>query len=190
MINELTLNFRNGFYFKQTIILFFVAFLYIGSISYIFKSISDFYFPTNSKHTLNGITYIKTENPADYDAINWIEKNVTGQPIIVEAVGEAYTYSARISTNTGLPTIVGWPTHEWQWHGSPTEPYARKSDVDRIYQSNDKTELVNLVKKYNIEYIFVGNLERRTYTNLNETNILKISTLVYSSDNTKLYKIK
>jgi hypothetical protein len=40
-----------------------------------------------------------------------------GRPTIVEAVGESYTYAARMSANTGVPALLGWPMHEWLWRG-------------------------------------------------------------------------
>jgi uncharacterized membrane protein len=64
---------------------------------------------------LDGLKYLKERHPADYEAINWINTNVTGQPVIVEAQGDSYTDYARISANTGLPTVLGWTVHEWLW---------------------------------------------------------------------------
>ena len=34
----------------------------------------------------------------------------------------------RVAANTGLPTVLGWPGHEWQWRGSDhPEPGRREA---------------------------------------------------------------
>ncbi len=57
--------------------------------------------------TLDGIAYVKTIAPGDYEAIQWINGHIKGQPVILEAPGEAYQFSSYVSTMTGLPTVIG-----------------------------------------------------------------------------------
>jgi len=70
---------------------------------------------------------------------------VIGQPVIVEAQGDSYTDYARISANTGLPTILGWTVHEWLWRGDYSVPAARIDDVRAIYEDGLQTT-INLLK--------------------------------------------
>ena len=83
--------------------------------------------------TLNGLAQINRFNPDEYAAIMWLRENVTGTPVITEAVGGQYSNYGRVSANTGLPTILGWAGHEYQWRGDTPEPAAREPAVATIY---------------------------------------------------------
>lgn len=49
-----------------------------------------------------------------YQAYIWLNKNVKGQPVVLEACGDSYqNYDNRVSAMTGLPTVLGWYVHEW-----------------------------------------------------------------------------
>jgi len=39
----------------------------------------------------------------------------------------------------------------------------RDTDVDTIYQTTDAEEAIALLSRYNVEYIYVGTLERESY---------------------------
>jgi YYY domain-containing protein len=118
--------------------------------------------------TLDGLAQMARFRPDDYAAIMWLRENVTGTPTIVEAVGGQYSPEghARVSVSTGIPTLLGWAGHEYQWRGYDTpEPAERDPIVRNIYtapnwESNDVQAALN---KYDVAYIYVGNLERSTY---------------------------
>lgn len=104
----------------------------------------------------------------EYRAIQWLNSNVQGQPVIVEATGDPYRYYGRVSANTGLPTILGWFNHESVWRkdsdGSIYDQLnERKADVEKIYKSTDLTETLTTLKKYDAKYVYVGPLEREAY---------------------------
>lgn len=109
--------------------------------------------------TLDGMKWLEESKPEEYKAIKWLE-NRTG--IVLEAPGSAYSYSSRVSTFTGLPTVIGWQTHEIMWGRSWDAVNERIKDVDSIYLNASK----DLVDKYGIKYIFVGEVERKRYGNL------------------------
>jgi len=112
--------------------------------------------------TLDGLLYMKNMNNGDFEAINWINENIDGLPIILESPGKAYTYYSRVSANTGIPTILGWNNHEFLWRG--TWYTDRENDANKIYNTTNNTETLGLLKKYNVTYIYVGQLERRDYS--------------------------
>ena len=85
---------------------------------------------------------------------------MSNQVVIAEAVGESYTDYARVSAYTGLPTIVGWPVHEWLWRGSYDEAGKRIPEVETLYQTLDLDAARKIIDKYQVEYIFVGSFER------------------------------
>lgn len=167
--------------------------IFIMTFVYIFVAVDDFY-PTDNKEiqqTMDGIDYIRKEKPADYKAITWLRQNIDGQPIILEEVGDAYTYSARVSSTTGLPTVMGWPTHEWQWRGTSEDAFARKAEVENFYNGNTTADVdKEFISKYKVELIFVGNKERETYSQLDEERMKSFGDVIYDEDETFIVRVK
>jgi uncharacterized membrane protein len=110
--------------------------------------------------TLDGMAFIQNIRGDDYAAIKWLQANVPGQPYIVESTGGSYTETAWVSAFTGLPTILGWDFHEYQWRGNSTEANKRRPDIQQIYQSVDPQQVLNLLDKYDVEYVYLGPVER------------------------------
>lgn len=111
---------------------------------------------------LNGIAYMAREHPGDYEAVMWIKENVEGAPVILEATKDPYAYYSRISSNTGLPTVLGWGNHEGLWRGGGVAD-PRKRDVDEIYNTTDTEVAARLLRKYDVRLVYVGELERQMY---------------------------
>ena len=100
----------------------------------------------------------------DKEAIDWIMTNVEGRPTILEATVDIYRWGSRISINTGLPTVLGWDWHEKQQRW----PYrhevdTRRRDVELAYTTTSLTELQNVLDRYDVDLIYVGELERAYY---------------------------
>jgi YYY domain-containing protein len=69
---------------------------------------------------LNGRAYLRRSAPGDLAAIDWIAANAEPGDTIVEQPGCSYINAAgapmsRVSTFSGVPTIIGWHGHESQW---------------------------------------------------------------------------
>ncbi|MEA4888952.1 MAG: DUF2298 domain-containing protein [Clostridiaceae bacterium] len=116
------------------------------------------------------------ELAADYAAIQWFNEKVAGQPVILEAYGDSYTDFCRISAFTGLPTVVGWQTHEWLWRTSKANPNAygtvvvpRQEDVKTLYTTTDQLVRQALLEQYDIQYIIIGDLERQQFSEVSES---------------------
>jgi YYY domain-containing protein len=148
------------------------------------------YFGDLKKYSgINGISYLKSAYPADYDAIMWINKNIKEQPVILEAQGDSYTDFGRISTNTGLPTVLGWTVHEWLWRGTYDIPAPRIPEIEKMYKSQDLKETKTLLKKYSVSFVFIGSLERQKYSEINEEKFESLGKIIYQKGNTKIFKI-
>jgi uncharacterized membrane protein len=113
--------------------------------------------------TINGLAQVERFNAHEYEAIMWLRENVSGTPIILEAVGGQYSGYGRISAATGLPTILGWAGHEYQWRGDTPEPAVREPAVNKIYSQSDLLSVTELLNQYSVEYIYVGGLEQQQY---------------------------
>ena len=116
-------------------------------------AINGYYADLKFYKGLDGTAYLVNLYPGDYNLINWMNKNIKGQPVILEANGDSYTDYARISANTGLPTVIGWPVHEWLWRGSYDVVAPRIADVQTLYTTQDIKLDKKLIKKYKIEYV-------------------------------------
>jgi uncharacterized membrane protein len=112
--------------------------------------------------TLDGSDYIGQHSPDELAAIRWIASAPLG--IVAEAVGGSYTNYARVSAFSGQPTVLGWPGHESQWRGGGTEMGSRQSDIELLYCARDWLEAESIIAQYDIRYVYVGDLERSTYT--------------------------
>ena len=75
-------------------------------------------------------------------------------------IGGSYSAYGRVSTLTGLPAVLGWPGHESQWRGGSDEQGSRLSDIETLYATADWNVAREIISRYNIRYVFVGNLER------------------------------
>jgi uncharacterized membrane protein len=163
--------------------------LMVFVVIYPYFSVPSGYGNFSKYKSLNGTNYLEQIKPGDYLAINWINKNINGQPVILEAQGDSYTDYARISANTGLPTVLGWTVHEWLWRGTYDIPAARFEDITNLYETTNKALAKKIINKYKIAYIYVGVLEKEKYK-VSEDKFNKLGGLVYSNSNTKIYKIR
>lgn len=165
------------------------SFLLLSSLIYpIFATITK----TENNHnffgktaTLDGRAWMGSNDACDYDSIKWINENIKGTPVTLEAVGNSFTWTSCVSFNTGLPTVLGWRGHEEQWRiNNLNEISDRAKDVDKIFTTAD----AGLIKKYNITYVYIGKLERDKYP---EESLNKFDNFekVYENLKVKIYKV-
>lgn len=176
---------------KIIILLFFVSTLVLlyFVLSYPVFAINSYYDNLKSYKNLNGTLYLKNLYPNDYNLIEWLNKNIKGSPVILEANGDSYTDYSRISANTGLPTVIGWPVHEWLWRGTYEIVAPRISDVEKMYTSKDILLVKNLLKKYKIKFVIISSLEKQKYPDLYEQNFRVLGKIIYKSGSARIYKI-
>lgn len=152
-------------------------------------AIRSYYNNLKGPQSLDGLNYLSAIYPDDYQAIAWLNQNIKADPVIVEAVGDSYTDYGRVSANTGLPTILGWRVHEWLWRGTYDIPGKRSEQVAKIYTSQNRQEVKNLLNQYQVRFVFVGDLERQAYPNLNQEILASLGEIVFASGKTKIYQI-
>ncbi|MBP7689340.1 MAG: hypothetical protein KA765_15600, partial [Thermoflexales bacterium] len=115
--------------------------------------------------TLDALEYSGQFAPDEYAAAQWFKQSVSGTPVIVEAPGEEYnSATSRLSTWTGLPSVVGWPGHEGQWRGNYDIQGPRIEAVKELYSTADANRVLELLKTYNAAYVVVGPNEQRLYS--------------------------
>jgi uncharacterized membrane protein len=157
-------------------------------------------------NSLDGLEYLKNCRPAscpyansadDYAAIRWLNAHVQGNPVIVEAMGDDYSFYGRISAFTGLPTLMGWAGHEQQWrltwleNDANNAEYQRRSpDINKIYTSPDVHVILSLMARYKAQYLYVGPLEIEKYPNATLHRYNAFMQVVYKSKGVTIYKVR
>ena len=113
---------------------------------------------------LDGSSGVAQSHPDDWAAIQWLRQSgldVDGSvPVIMEAPGASYTYEGRISAFTGYPAVLGWAIHESQWRGNYDEQGKREPDIAAIYTTNDGQLMLDLLRKWQVDYLVLGTSER------------------------------
>ena len=167
--------------------------LLISTCGYFINATTNWFtgFPLKNKYqTLNATAYLENAIPEDAAAIRFLNKNITGQPTVLEACGDSYKdYDNRVSAMTGLPTVLGWYVHEWLWRNNLQEENERKADVETIYTSTDKTEVQELLNKYHVDYIFIGSCEYQKYEGVNVALLSSLGEIVFKEENTMIVKL-
>ncbi|WP_336037053.1 DUF2298 domain-containing protein [Halobacterium yunchengense] len=123
--------------------------------------------------TLDGYEGHREAHPEQTAAIRWFEDEVsgsqsvlwmerqTGNPTFLEKPGLSRGWQNPVSTLSGLPTVAGW-FHETGYRGD--DPYyQRVSDAEIVYQTEDDRSRAALLRKHDVQYVWVGPLEREEY---------------------------
>ena len=139
--------------------------------------------------TLNGLAHVFIESPGEYAAILWLSRNAEINSVLLEAVGKSWSQFSRISSSTGIPTVLGWPWHEEQWRGQSDIFDVRESDVTTIYMSFDELEVSDLIDFYDINYIVVGPREISKYGEDIIPRIANLGEIVFSQDGFTIYNV-
>ena len=138
--------------------------------------------------TLDGLAYLNSSRPAEYDAVQFLRDNADSDSAIVEAVGEWFDQGL-ISRSTGIPTVFNWPGHEIQWRGSDEKFRGREHDISLIYQSQSAEETRALLDKYDVEYVYVGPREIEKYGTDGLDKFAGFMETVFSRDDVVIYRL-
>lgn len=158
-------------------------------------------------HVLDGLAFMNYATYAygdklislkdDLAIITWLQDNVQGTPVILEAQLPEYQLGSRIVMNTGLPTVLGYRYHQSQQRS--LEPmgtliWGRVGNIGTLYNTTDYDIARGMLRFYNIEYIIVGGLERAYYK---PEGLMKFSALakagelqlVYEKGEDRIYRV-
>lgn len=159
--------------------------------------------------TLDGIAYMASpkahwsENGHDFTfqedaaALDWMRRNISGTPIVLEAQAEGYRWAGRVSIYTGLPTLLGWPWHETQQRSvaqAGTALNSRKALIQQLYTDPSEVTTLNLLRSYGVEYVYYGQLEQALYDTVGLAKFERMVAAgdlaqVYSQGSTHIYRV-
>jgi YYY domain-containing protein len=189
--------------FWQTAMIFLLAGAALFTVSGSAGKIRDRWIG-DAPHTLDAMTYMKyaqyddfgqhLDLSEDYRAIRWMQDNVKGSPVIVEANCSEYRWCTRFTIYTGLPGVVGWNWHQRQQRVLQSLWVEdRVAQVGDFYNSLDTGSARQFLKTYDVRYIIVGGLERAAYTPEGLAKFKafdgKYWNAVYHDGNTVIYEV-
>jgi uncharacterized membrane protein len=143
----------------------------------------------DKRATLDGLAYMRDEIPEDYAVVGWLRANAADGQVLLEAEGDSYTYAARVSTATGIPTPLGWVVHEWLWRGLDGGWRERQQEVATAFQTHDCMQVARTLERYGVGYIIVGAFERERYADLNEALLRRFGEVVFEAGDTRLIEV-
>jgi uncharacterized membrane protein len=147
--------------------------------------------------TINGLDFARRDDPSEYEALRWLNDNVKGSPVILEAADASGDFqdASLVSSRTGLPTLIGWPCHEAQWRGEscsrgPASSFARRlEDVPRMYATTEVSEAEALVRRYDVSYVYFGRRERERYGQAGQAKFGHFMRTVFQNDAVTIYQM-
>lgn len=187
----------------------FALLVFIGMLYPIFASrakIADRFVP-DSPPGLNGMDYMNAATYHDRDkalplvfdrqAIDWLRQNVDGSPVILEGNAPLYHWGSRVSIYTGLPTVIGWDWHEKQQRSIIDGGIIdrRIATVAEIYNTRDLNRALGQMKRFDVKYVYVGDMERAFYE---QPGLDKFDSMVkagmlevaYTNERVKIYRVR
>ena len=152
-----------------------------------FSTTNDF----SVERHIEGLWSLKQGHPGEYDAITWLRDDLPGTPVIIEAVDLSYTPYSRVSSYTGLPTVLGWDQHEFWWRGGDWTPQdGRKEAIDQIYTGSDPAQVTRLLNQYDAEYVYVGWLEKEKYGPQVGSTFGSFMDIAYQNSEVTIYRMR
>lgn len=151
--------------------------------------------------TLDGTAYMAGDllNAGDAQAIAWLNNpaHVAGDPVIVEATGGEYSHFGRVSAFTGLPTILGWGAHEYQWRANwlsepqhANELNQRTNAINQIYTNTNPQVVLGVLQQYHVRYVYVGAAERQAYPTADLARFASFLRAVYHTGGVTIYTVR
>lgn len=120
-------------------------------------------------------------NAAQVKACEYIEENTKEDAVILTNT----RHNNAIPSLTGRSIVCGAGTFLY-YHGLNYQD--RESEVNQMYINPAGT--TDLLEKYNVSYIFIGDDERASYPEMDENVFRSMYQCVYSEGGVSLYKVK
>lgn len=142
-----------------------------------------------NNYGLNGLRFVESAPPgqrADFAAAAWLNAHARDADVVLEAAGGEESPYARISSTTGLATVLGWFHTERDYHGPLPTLSQRLRDVEAIYLDRDPVRTVKLLSEYHVRFIVVGYVEQRAYKTVDRAGLERIARPVFRAGETEV----
>ncbi|CQH51741.1 DUF2298 family protein [Halobacterium hubeiense] len=136
--------------------------------------------------TLDAFEHVNDERPDEGAAVEWLNDK-SGQPHIVSAPGTTpYTWQNPASSLTGIPTVAGW-AHAGNYH-SDSAYRTRVSDVGVVYETSEAVSRAIILRKHDVQYVWVGPVERERY-DVRVTDEEPGISVAFTNENVTVYEV-
>ncbi|MFB6155860.1 MAG: DUF2298 domain-containing protein [Haloferacaceae archaeon] len=158
------------------------------------------HFGTSDWNTLDATQFTHRYHPGEADAIDYLDAR-EGAPTMASAPATwrypldaskqpagpgLYRWQASPAASlTGVPTLAGWH-HEVGYRG-PEAYFARVRDTDLLY-TGTPVERANVMRAYDVEYVWVGPAERTRYGSVSFENVSGV-TPVFEDEKATVYRV-
>lgn len=133
---------------------------------------------SEAPHTLDGMAFMRYAErhelgesfslTEDYEAMHWMQANVEGSPVIVEANIPEYRWGSRYTIYTGLPGVLGWNWHQRQQRvAEGAQDVSERADaITAFFTEPSAAAGQDFLDQHQVRYIIVGRLERIYYADV------------------------
>jgi YYY domain-containing protein len=133
-------------------------------------------------------TAIVRRSSGDAAAIEWIGQHAPNGTVVLEATGDPYSEFARVSSHTGVPTVLGWGNHEGLWRSNDAEVAQRGAAVRTFYTTPDPRTAAAVLQRYRVTHVVLGDMERRAYPRAGNVSSFPFLEPVFPGDTT-IYRV-
>ncbi|MCA9856386.1 MAG: hypothetical protein KC458_03805, partial [Dehalococcoidia bacterium] len=139
-----------------------MALVYVASLSYLPFAIAS-RVGEPQQPGLDALAFHEQFDPHLDAARAWAEANLTPDDVLLESVGNQYTYTDVLSATTRSRTLLGWLQHELIWRGRDPRISQRWAVVHWIYLEGATEDARRVAEKYGITYVYLGRAEFDIY---------------------------
>lgn len=177
--------------------------VWVMTVGYFNQSIDSWFGGHESVENYQGIDatkFMETECYADELGTQWLNENAKDGEVVLETNGDSYTFYERVSVITGLPTVMGWRTHEWLWRSDvstetedggtfPAEVSERENDISNFFNTTDINVAQEFIDKYNVSYIYIGKCEYEKFPAMNTEFMTSLGEVVFEYNSDLTYQV-
>ncbi len=136
---------------------------------------------------VDGLRFLKN---GDREAALWLEAHrpAPGEAML-EASGDSFTYAARLSATTGIPTGLGGHAHDGLWRTRWGAWPPRADAIRDFYTTMDAAARRAFLGQWRIRYIVIGDFERERYPALDEAGLGTLGRTVFTSAGVRIIDV-
>lgn len=128
----------------------------------------------------------------DYEAIRWLREHVEGTPVLAEApIGYYREFGVRVSSHTGLPTLIGMHESEQRYAWQVGERSGKAND---LFHTANLERTLDLLRELDVEYVYIGPLERTQYPHaagkFEQLAFRRYLSVAYQNEQVTIYKVE
>jgi uncharacterized membrane protein len=132
---------------------------------------------------------LASRDGGDAAVIDWLLHNAHVGSVILEASGDPYSEFARMSSHTGIPTVLGWANHEGLWRANDPAVATRLAEIKLFYTTPNPLVAREVLNRYGVTHVVVGEMERRLYGGAGGVQAFDFLTPVFHSGGTTIYAV-